>query len=93
MLNSTNVECLVHCCKNVPGYPGLEKFIRNKFAELEIDEMSYSQWESVDRRTLWINTADMDNFIELLVYSVDNLTRTPSSQRAKLSISNRGKKK
>ena len=54
--------------------------------------MSYSQWESVNGTTLQIHPADVGNFIKLLVYSVDNLT-TPSWQRAKLSISNRGKKK
>lgn len=32
--------------------------------------MSYSQWENLNRTTL----ADVDNFTELLVYSVDNLT-------------------
>ena len=36
--------------------------------------MSYSQQESVDRTTLWPHTADVDDFIELLVYSVDKLT-------------------
>ena len=48
---------------------------QEKFAELEIDEeMSYSQWQSVDRTTLRTHTADVDDFIELLVYSVNNLT-------------------
>ena len=48
--DTTNLECMLHRCKNCPGYPALEKFIRNKFIELEIDgEMPYSQWESVDR--------------------------------------------
>ena len=48
----TNLECRVHCCKNCPGYPVLEKFIRDKVTELEIDEMSNSQWEVLDRTTL-----------------------------------------
>ena len=50
--DTTNLECRVHCCKNCPGYPVLEKFIRDKVTELEIDEMSNSQWESLDRTTL-----------------------------------------
>ena len=46
--DTTNLECMVHRCKNCPGYPALKN--RNKFTELEIDEeMSYSQWDSVDR--------------------------------------------
>ena len=35
----------------------------------------------------------VDDFIQLLVYSFDNLKHTPSWQIAKPSISNRGKKK
>ena len=66
---------MVHRCSNCPGYAALEKYVRDKFTELEIEEeMSYSQWESVDRTTLRTNTADVDDFIDLLVYSVDNLT-------------------
>ena len=66
---------MVHCCKNCPGYPALEKFIRNKLTELEIDqEMSYSQQESVNRTTLRTHRVDVDGFIKLLVYSVGNLT-------------------
>ena len=86
--NTTNLQCMMYRCKNCPGYPALEKFIRNKFTELEIDEMSYSQLESVNKTTLWTDTADVDDIIELLVY----LQHTPSWQRAKLSISNTGKK-
>ena len=75
MCNTNNLKCIVHCWKNFPGYPALEKFIRNQFIELEIDEeMSYSQPESIDRTMLWTHTVDVDNIIELLVYSVDNLT-------------------
>ena len=54
--------------------------------------MSYSQWESLDRTKLQTQTVNVDNFIELLVYSLDNLT-TCYFIIAKLSISNRGKNK
>ena len=51
--DTTNLECMVHHCKNCPGYSALEKLIRKNFTELEIDgEMSCSQWESIDRTTL-----------------------------------------
>ena len=36
--DTTNLESLVHRCKNCTGYPALEKFIRNKFTELTTDE-------------------------------------------------------
>ena len=92
--HTINLKCMVHCCKNCPGYPALEKFIRIKFTELEIyEDMSCSQWESVSRTTLRHTQLMVDDFIQLLVYSFDNLKHTPSSQIAKPSISNRGKKK
>ena len=62
-------------CEPCPGYTALEAYVRDKFTELEIDdEIRYSQWESVDRTILKTHTSDVDDFIELLVYSVDNLT-------------------
>ena len=73
--DTTNLECMVHRCDNCPGYTALEAYVRDKFTELEIDdEIRYSQWESVDRTILKTHTSDVDDFIELLVYSVDNLT-------------------
>ena len=44
--------------------------------------MSHSQWESVDRSTLRIYSADVDNFVELLVYSFDNLTTHSSTAKS-----------
>ena len=35
---TTSLEFMLHRWKNCPGYPALEKFIRNIFTELEIDE-------------------------------------------------------
>ena len=51
------------------------------------------KWERANRTKLQTYTADVNDFIKLLVYIVDTLQHTPSSKRAKLSISNRGKKK
>ena len=71
----TNLECMVHRCENCPGYTALEKFVQDKLTELEIDDdVMYSQWESTDRTTLRSITSDVDEFVDLLVYSVDNLT-------------------
>ena len=73
--DTTNLECMVHRCENYPGYTAVETFIKEKFAELDInEEVRYSQWENVDRSNLNSHTSDIDDFIELLVYNVDNLT-------------------
>ena len=38
------------------------------------EDVVYSQWESTDRTALRTHTASMDEFIDLLVYNIDNLT-------------------
>ena len=48
--DTTNLECMVHRCDNCPGFPTLEKFVKDKFAEVDIDEeVKYNQWANVDR--------------------------------------------
>lgn len=49
--------------------------MRTRLEELEIDEeVHYSQWESVDGTLLKSHLSSVEDFIELLVYSIDNLT-------------------
>ena len=73
--DTEQLECIVHRCENCPGFQVLQTFFENKFTEMDIDgNVSYSQWESNDRTSLRTNTWNVDKFIELLVYSVDNLT-------------------
>ena len=73
--DTEQLECMVHCCENCPGFQALQIFLQNKFTELNIDDdVSYSQWESTDRTSLRTNTLTVDKFIELLVYSVGKLT-------------------
>ena len=69
------MECMVHRCESCPGYKSLEQFIVGKVEELEIEgDVYYSQWESTDRTALRKHIASLDEFIELLVCNIDNLT-------------------
>ena len=73
--DTTSLECMVHRCENCPGFEALEEYVTTKMNELEIDEeIRYSQWESVDRTMLQRHSTPVEDFIELLVYSIDNLT-------------------
>ena len=68
---------MIHRCENCPGYDALQEYLENTFQEHDFDtdeEMSYSQWESTDRTTLRTHTASIEDFIESLVYKIDNLT-------------------
>ena len=69
------MQCIVRPCEICLGFQALKTFLENKFTELDIDDdVSYSKWESTDRTSLRTNNSTVDEFIELLVYSVDNLT-------------------
>ena len=68
--DTEQLEYMVHCCENCPSFQAQQTFLENKFTELNIDDnVSYSQWEKMDRTSLKTNTLTVDEFIELLVYS------------------------
>ena len=72
-----NLECMIHRCENCPVYDALQKYLENTFEQYDLDtdeEMSYTQWDSTDRTTLRTHTASIEDFIESLVYKIDNLT-------------------
>ena len=74
--DTDNMECMVHRCEKCPGYKSLELYLQRKLEELEIDmndDVSYTQWDSTDRTTLRTVTSSVTEFLELLVYQVDNL--------------------
>ena len=73
--NTEQLEGMVYRCENCPGFQALQTFLRNKFTEMDIDdEVSNSQWKSTDRTSLRTNVSTFDEFTELLLYSVSNLT-------------------
>ena len=70
-----NMECMIHKCEKCPGFAALQTFVDEKFPEYDIDdEITYIQWDSTDRTTLRTMTASVEDFTELLVYQVDNLS-------------------
>ena len=70
-----NMECMTHRCESCPGFNALQTYIEKNFEEFDIeDDISYTQWDSTDHTTLNTMTSSVEEFIELLVYRVDNLT-------------------
>ena len=72
--NVKNMECMLHRCENCPGFQKLQSYVEQELERYDIDDVTYSQWDSIDRTSLCSISAPVDEFIELLVYQVDNLT-------------------
>ena len=70
------MDCMVHRCHKCSTYTVLREYVEFKFQQYNIEEdITCSQWDSTNRNTLRIHTAPVDEFIELLVYHIDNLSK------------------
>ena len=69
------MECMVHRCHKCPTYTALREYVELKFQEYNIEDITHSQWDSTNRTTLRTHTTPVDEFIELLVYHTDNLSK------------------
>ena len=80
-------ECLIHYCRKCPTYTALREHVESKSHEYDNEEdITYSQRDSTNRTTLRTHATPVDEFIELVVYLIDNLSNTPLSPRARLDI-------
>ena len=74
--NVQKMERMVHQCHKCPTYTALREYMELKFQEYDIQEdITYSQWDSTNRTTVRTHTTPVDEFIELLVYHIDNLSK------------------
>ena len=70
------MECMVQRCHKNPTDTVLREYVELKFQEYDIEEdITYSHWDSTNRTTLRTHTTSVDEFIELLVYHIDNLSK------------------
>ena len=66
--------CMLRQCDSCPGNKALIEYLYNYFGKYEEEfQISYKQWQTVDRATLLSLTADIPSFIELLVSSLEIL--------------------
>ena len=81
------MECMVHRCHKCPICTTSREYVELKFQEYDIEEdITYSQWDRTDRTILRTQATPVDEFIELLVYHIDNYQNTLLSPRASLDI-------
>ena len=74
--DTNNKECMMHRCERCPGRDALQKFLDEELEEVEPDEeFHYSQWETTDRATLSTRTTTCEEYKELLIDTIDGLTR------------------
>ena len=70
------MECMVHRCNKFSAYTALREYVELKFQEYDIEEyITYSQWDSTIGTTLRTHTTPVDEFVALLVYHIDNLSK------------------
>ena len=72
--NIGNKECMVHRCNNCPGADSLQLFFEKKLEELEIYDITFTQWQNTDRPTMVTQSTDCTCHIKLLVDVLDRLT-------------------
>ena len=71
-----NLECMVHRCVKCPGYQNLQCFVEKKLEEYDIDEdISYKHWDSTEHTKLQTIIVSVEEFVNELVYQVDNLSK------------------
>jgi hypothetical protein len=65
---------MIHRCENCLGDEVLREFLDEKFADSEEEEILFQQWQGTDRAMLYTQTTSTQEFIELIVNAISNLT-------------------
>jgi hypothetical protein len=69
-----NKMCMIHRCENCLGDEVLREFLDEKFSDSEEEEILFQQWQGTDRAMLYTQTTSTQEFIELIVNAISNLT-------------------
>ena len=71
-----NWVCMIHRCESYPGIAALKKFLDDELSHLDMDsEFHYCQCQTTDRAALATLTTAFEEYKELLIESINNLTR------------------
>ena len=71
-----NKVCMMHRCESCPGSAALKKFLDDEFSHLDMDpELHYCQWQTTDCAALATLTTTFEEYKELLIDSISNITR------------------
>ncbi|KAG1648962.1 Cytochrome P450 9e2 [Nymphon striatum] len=64
-------ECMIHRCKQCPGTDALKAFLDDQLKDMDLDEeISFDQWESVDRTALYTRTVSVEDYNDRVVASI-----------------------
>ena len=69
-----NEMCMVHRCERCPGANALKHYLEEMFVDSLEEEISFQQWQGTDRAMLNTQTTSTEEFLELLVNAISNLT-------------------
>ena len=66
--------CMVHRFEKCPGTEPLRSYLQTMLDEEVNDEISFQQWQSIDRTKLVTQSMSVNEYIDLLIETIDALT-------------------
>ena len=73
LCNPPREECWLNSCKQCEDTSVLEKKLISIFAKLDVDEVTYKQWQSTDRTELVTITESTADFVQSLIAKIQVL--------------------
>ena len=68
-------ECMVHRCTNCSGTDNLLAFLDEQLSEMDADqEFHFNKWESTDRSQLITPTVTIEEYKNLVIECIEELT-------------------
>ena len=63
-------------CESCPGREGLKNFLDEQLSDVDLDgEFHYNQWDTTDRAALTTHTNTYEDYKDILIDAIDQLTR------------------
>ena len=79
--NSKNKHCIIHRCHECPGNNNLKNYLVENMLGLDESDIEYSNtetnfsiWVGTDRANLITQSLQVDEFVDLLATTVDDMT-------------------
>ena len=74
--NPESNKCIMHWCESCPGTATLREFLDQELNEHEDDQkFNYCQWDTRDRAILTTFTGTYEEYKEVLIDAINDLTR------------------
>ena len=73
MCNPPSISCWLGKCTECEDSAKLSGSLTDKFKQLDVEQITYKQWESIDRTDLVTHTDTVDDFVEKLMDKLQTL--------------------